>query len=173
MTLSLSIIKDLRNSSLILTPKNSPFLRLQNLLFTRDENDNITTKLYAKCDVFGFHIVNFPFKSSNIPSAPAYGVYASQLIRYARCCSNYSDFLSRHTALGFHIVNFPFKSSNIPSAPIYGVYASQLIRYARCCSNYSDFLSRHTALVTGLLSQGYKVNCFSNTLKNYMADTLI
>ena len=29
----------------------------------------------------------------------AYGVYASQLIRYARCCSNYGDFLSRHRAL--------------------------------------------------------------------------
>ena len=32
MILSLSIIKDLMNSSLISTPKNSPFLRLQNLL---------------------------------------------------------------------------------------------------------------------------------------------
>ena len=31
MTLSLSIIKDLMNSSVISTPKNSPFLRLQNL----------------------------------------------------------------------------------------------------------------------------------------------
>ena len=41
---------------------------------------------------FVFHIVNFPFISRNIPSAPAYGVYASQLIRYVRCCSNYSDF---------------------------------------------------------------------------------
>ena len=49
-------------------------------------------------DTFGFHIVNFPFMSSNIPSAPAYGVYASQLIRYARCYSNYSDFLSWHRA---------------------------------------------------------------------------
>ena len=58
------------------------------LLFTRDKSNNITTKLYDKCDAFGFHIVNFPFMSSNIPSAPAYGVYASQLIRYARCCSN-------------------------------------------------------------------------------------
>ena len=36
---------------------------------------------------------------SNIPSAPAYGIYASQLIRYAHCCSNYGNFLSRHTAL--------------------------------------------------------------------------
>ena len=69
------------------------------LLFTRDVNNNITTKLYYKRDEFGFHIVNFPFMSSNIPSAPAYGVYASQLIHYACCCSNYSDFLSRPRAL--------------------------------------------------------------------------
>ena len=69
------------------------------LLFTRDKSNNITTKLHDKRDAFGFHIVNFAFMSSNIPSAPAYGVYASQLIRYARCCSNYSDFSSRHRAL--------------------------------------------------------------------------
>ena len=56
------------------------------LLFIRDNSNNITTKLYDKRDTFGFHIVNFPFMSSNIPSAPAYGVYAFQLIRYARCC---------------------------------------------------------------------------------------
>ena len=31
------------------------------LLFTRDENNNITTKLFDKRDAFGFHIVNFPF----------------------------------------------------------------------------------------------------------------
>ena len=69
------------------------------LLFTWDRSNNITTKLYDKRDAFGFHIVNFPFMSSNIPSAPAYGVYASQLVRYARCCSNYSDFLIHHRAL--------------------------------------------------------------------------
>ena len=96
------------------------------LLFIRDNSNNITTKLYDKHDTFGFHIVNFPFMSSNIPSAPAYGVHASQLI-----C------------------------------------------YAHFCSNYSDFLSRHRALVTRLLSQGYKVNCLSNTFKKSMAGTLI
>ena len=69
------------------------------LIFAGDENNNITTKLYDKHDAFGFHIVNFPFMSSNIPSAPAHGGYASQLIHYARCYSNYRDFLSRHRAL--------------------------------------------------------------------------
>jgi hypothetical protein len=33
---------------------------------------------------------------SNIPTSPAYGVYISQLIRFARASSNYSDFLKRH-----------------------------------------------------------------------------
>ena len=43
--------------------------------------------------------VNFPFLSSNIPSAPAYGIYVSQLIRYARTCSNYQDFMERGKVL--------------------------------------------------------------------------
>ena len=47
-------------------------------------NGKLTTRLYDKRDDFNFPIVNFPFLSSNIPSAPAYGVYVSQLIRYAR-----------------------------------------------------------------------------------------
>ena len=64
------------------------------LLFIRDNSNNITTKLYDKRDTFGFHIVNFPFMSSNIPSAPAYGVYASQFIHHDCCCSNYSDFIT-------------------------------------------------------------------------------
>jgi hypothetical protein len=39
--------------------------------------------------------ITFPFISSNIPAAPAYGVYISQLKRYSRACDQYSDFLER------------------------------------------------------------------------------
>ena len=83
------------------------------LLFTRDRSNNITTKLYDKRDAFGFHIVNFPFMSSNIPSAPTYGVYASQLIRYARCCSSYSDFLIRHRALVKRLLSQGYKVNRL------------------------------------------------------------
>ena len=94
------------------------------LLFTRDKRNNITTKLDDKRDAFGFHIVNFPFMSSNIP----YGVYASQLIRYARCCSNYSDFLSRHRALVTRLLSQGYK--------------------VNCLSNaFKKFYGRHTDLV--------------------------
>ena len=59
----------------------------------------LSTRLYDKRDDFDFHIVNFPFLSSNIPSGPSYCVYISQLIRYARCCSHYDDFRYRHKCL--------------------------------------------------------------------------
>ena len=63
------------------------------------DNGKLTTRLYDKREDFNFPIVNFPFLSSNIPSAPAYGVYVSQLIRYARTCSNYQDFMERGKVL--------------------------------------------------------------------------
>ena len=110
------------------TTESTSIASYLNLLFTRDENNNITTKLYGKRDVFGFHIVSFPFMSSNIPSAPAYGVYASQLIRYARCCSNYSDFLSRHKALVTRLL-------------------SQGYRINRLSNTFKKFYGRHTDLV--------------------------
>ena len=56
------------------------------------DNGKLTTRLYDKRDDFNFPIVNFPFLSSNIPSVPA---YVSKLIRYARACSNYQDFIER------------------------------------------------------------------------------
>ena len=59
------------------------------------DNGKLITWLYDRRDDFNFPIVYFPFLSSNIPSAPTYGVYVSQLIRYARACSNYQDFMER------------------------------------------------------------------------------
>ena len=40
-------------------------------------NCTLRTKLYDKRDDFDFPNVNFPFICSNIPAAPAYGVYIS------------------------------------------------------------------------------------------------
>ena len=64
-----------------------------------DDSGQIRTKIYDKRDDFNFKIINFPNMCSNIPASPAYGVYISQLIRYARARSNYSDFLKRHLHL--------------------------------------------------------------------------
>ena len=42
-----------------------------------------------------FEIVNFPFIDGDVPRSPSYGVYISQLIRFARVCSKIDDFNNR------------------------------------------------------------------------------
>ena len=62
-------------------------------------NNKIRYKLFDKRDAFGFEIVNFPDLSGNIPRKQSYGVFVSQLIRYARCCQDVSDFRQAILAL--------------------------------------------------------------------------
>ena len=57
------------------------------------------TSLYDKRDDFNFYITNFPLLCSSIPSSPAYGVFISQLIQYARACSSYECFIPRAARL--------------------------------------------------------------------------
>ena len=64
-----------------------------------DLHSHLSTRIYDKRDDFNFEIINFPHLSSNIPTSPAYGIYISQLIRYSRACSSYSDFVKRHQCL--------------------------------------------------------------------------
>ena len=55
-------------------------------------NDIVFTKIYDKRDDFDFEIVNFPFLDGDVPRATSYGVYISQLIRFARASSIVADF---------------------------------------------------------------------------------
>ena len=73
-----------------------------------DNDDRLRTKLYDKKDYFNFPIVNFPFICFNIPAAPAYGVYISQLVRYFRACGSYQDFLDRGLLLTGKLLNQGF-----------------------------------------------------------------
>ena len=74
-----------------------------------DDSGQLSTKIYDKRDDFNFKIINFPNMCSNIPASPAYGVYISQLIRYARGSSNYSDFLKRHLHLRNRLLDQGYK----------------------------------------------------------------
>ena len=65
------------------------------LLLSIERDGQLLTSLYDKRDDFNFHITNFPFVSSNIPSSPAYCVFISQLIRYASAFCSYKCFILR------------------------------------------------------------------------------
>ena len=62
-------------------------------------NDTVSTTMYDKRDDFDFDIVNFPVPDGDVPRRISYGVYISQLIRFARASSNVSDFSCRNKAL--------------------------------------------------------------------------
>ena len=55
-------------------------------------NDIVSTKIYDKRDDFDFETVNFPFLDGDVPRSTSYGVFTSQLIRFARASSHVADF---------------------------------------------------------------------------------
>ena len=87
--------------------------------------------LYDKRDDFDFHIVSFPFLSNNIPSGPSYGVYISQLIRYARCCSHYDDFRYRHKCLVDRLLSQGYIALRLAKSfkKFYGRYQDLIEKY--------------------------------------------
>ena len=57
----------------------------------------VQTEIYDKRDDFDF--VNFPFLDGDVPRSTSYGVYISQLIRFAAVSSHVDDFNTRNKVL--------------------------------------------------------------------------
>ena len=63
-------------------------------------NGIVSSKIFDKRDDFNFEIiVNLPFLDGNVPRSPSYGAYISQLIPFARVCSNVDGFNNRNSFL--------------------------------------------------------------------------
>ena len=88
----------------------------------------VSSKIYDKQDDFNFEIVNFPFLDGDVPRSPSYGVYISQLVRFARVCSNVNDFNNRNLFLT-------------------GKLLKQGYRYHKIRKAFSKFYHRHLELI--------------------------
>ena len=102
----------------------------------------VSCKIYDKYDDFDFEIVKFPFLDSDVPRVASYGVYISQLIRFARVSSHVTDFNTRNKLLTAELLN-------------------QDYRYHKLRKYFSKFYRRHSNLVSkfsvglkSLLQQG-------------------
>ena len=89
----------------------------------------VSSKIYDKRDVFEFDIVNFPFLDGDVPRRPSYGVYISQLIRFARVCSHVDDFNTRNKCLTAKLLK-------------------QGYRYHKLRKAFSKFYRRHYELIS-------------------------
>ena len=102
----------------------APFLDLD-LSIT---NGIVSSKIYDKGDDFNFEIVNFPFLVGDVPHSLSCGVYISQLIRFARVCSNVDDFNNRNLFLTTKLLK-------------------QGYRYHKIRNAFSKFYHRHSELI--------------------------
>ena len=105
-------------------------------------DSRFTTTVYDKRDGFNFHIVNFPYMDSNIPSKPAYGVYISQLVRIGRICDNYENFSTRHHHLTCRLVKQGF------------LYDKLISSFKKFCSRYPDIFSKFKISVRKHVEEG-------------------
>ena len=96
-----------------------------------DRDGQLRTSLYDQRDDFNFHITNFPFLSSNISSSPAFGVYISQLIRYARACCSYVCFILRAVRLSNKLLGQGYVKERLKSSlrKFYGRYGDLTKQY--------------------------------------------
>ena len=93
-----------------------------------NSSDTVSSKIYDKRGDFNFEIVNFPFLDGDVPRSPSYGVYISQLIRFARVCSNVDDFNNRNLFLTAKLLK-------------------QGYRYHKIRKAFSKFYYRHSELI--------------------------
>ena len=89
----------------------------------------VKTKIYDKRDDFDFDIVNFPFLGGDVPRSASYGVYISQLIRFARVSSHVDDFNTRNKVLPSKLLR-------------------QGCRYHKLRKAFSKFYRRHFDIVS-------------------------
>ena len=76
----------------------------------------VKTKIYDKRDDFDFDIVNFPFLDGDVPRSTSYGVYSSQLIRFARVSSHVDDFNTRNKVLTAKLLKQGYRYHRIRKA---------------------------------------------------------
>ena len=105
-------------------------------------NGTISIKIYDKRDDFDFDIVNFPFLDGDVPRRTSYGVYISQLIRFARASSNISDFNCRNKALTAKLLKQGYRYHKLRKA---------LTKFYRW---HSELVEKYNVSLRKLLQQG-------------------
>ena len=85
--------------------QDAPFLDLRLTVY----GNIVSVKIYDKREDFNFSIVNYPHLDGDVPRLPSYGVYISQLIRFARACTHVEDFNERNAIITSKLLNQGFR----------------------------------------------------------------
>ena len=105
-------------------------------------NGFVSYKIYDKRDDFDFDIVNFPFLDGDGPRRPSYGVYISQLIRFARVCSQVEDISARNKCLTAKLLKQGYQYHNLRKA------------FSKFYRRHYELISKFNVGLKSLLHQG-------------------
>ena len=99
------LIAELQLNKANTSDKETSFLDLNIKVIGSD----IHTRVYDIRDDFGFPIVNFPWLSGDVPRLPSYGIFISQSVRFARCCTSVLDFHSKNLQITSKLLTQGYK----------------------------------------------------------------
>ena len=95
-------------------------------------NDIVSTKIYVKRDEFEFEIVDFPFLDGDVPRPTSYGIYISQLIRFARAFTHVADFNTHNKLLAQKRLKRGYRFHKLPKT---------ISKFYRCMYRHTDKIS--------------------------------
>ena len=94
-------------------------------------DSDVHTSVYEKRDDFGFPIVNFPWLSGDVHRLQSSGVYISQLVRFAWCCTRVSDFHSKNLQITCKLLTQGYRYHKLRKS------------FGKIFRSYSDLLSKY------------------------------
>ena len=102
----------------------------------------VKTKLYDKRSDFDFDIVHFPFLDGDVPRSASYGVYISQLIRFARVSSHVDAFNTLNKVLTAKLLRQEYRYHKLRKA------------FSKFYRRHFDIVSKYNVGLKILLLQG-------------------
>ena len=106
------------------------------------------SSIYDKRDVFNFSVVNFPFLSGNIPNRSSYGVFISQLVRYARGC--------------IYIEDFNYKTKNTISKLSKQNFTPKMLKrsWSKFCRKHLLLIQKFGSIIFSLIYEWFQIEIF-------------
>lgn len=141
------------------------------------ENGIVTSKIYDKRDDFDFSIVNYPHLDGDVPRATSYGVYISQLIRFARACKSLDDFNSRNKYITEKLLSQGFRYDKLRKTfskfyyrnlPLISKYNSNLKTLLRQGISHPEFYGDVIYKLRKILGHTYFQSLFTKRIRKFI-----
>ena len=138
----------------------APFLDL----YLSISNGFVSSKIYVRRDD-----LIFPFSDRDVPRSTSYGVYISQLIRFARVSSHVADFNARNKSLTAKLLQQGYRYASRPIGT--GIYGDLVYKLKKKNVGRAEFSDQFKKIIVRYKRIGYNISnatvCMLSVLPNH------